>query len=157
MLSRSESAVELLKRRYQDFRDTLGMRPTAAEMFREGYNPRAMRVAFGSWLGFVKAQGGFTPEEERAYEEAQRFLTALESTEMAKSYKMLVLLALLNRNQLPGSLSAAELAEEVGAAASRDGRVAEDLGDMSIVLRHFRRCLSRIRSKLGWAAGELGQ
>jgi superfamily II DNA or RNA helicase/HKD family nuclease/diadenosine tetraphosphate (Ap4A) HIT family hydrolase len=129
LLSRSESAVDLLKRRYQDFRDTLGVRPTAAEMFREGYNPRAMRVSFGSWLGFVKAQGGFTAEEEAAYQEAQGFLTALESTEMAKSYKMLVLLALLNRNQFPGSLSVAELAEEVSAVASRDGRIAEDLGN----------------------------
>jgi superfamily II DNA or RNA helicase/HKD family nuclease/diadenosine tetraphosphate (Ap4A) HIT family hydrolase len=128
LLSRSESAVELLKRRYQDFRDTLGVRPTAAEMFREGYNPRAMRVTFGSWFGFVKAQGGLSHEEETAYQEAQGFLTALESTEMAKSYKMLVLLALLNRNQFPGSLPIAELAEEVSAMASRDGRIAEDLG-----------------------------
>ena len=56
LLSRSDSAVELLKRRYQDFRDTLGVRPTAAEMYRERYNPRAMRAPFGSWLGFVKAR-----------------------------------------------------------------------------------------------------
>jgi hypothetical protein len=65
LLSRSDSAVDLLKRRYQDFRETLGVRPTAAEMFREGYNPRAMHTSFGSWLGFVKAQGGLSAEETR--------------------------------------------------------------------------------------------
>jgi superfamily II DNA or RNA helicase/diadenosine tetraphosphate (Ap4A) HIT family hydrolase/HKD family nuclease len=129
LLSRSDSAVELLKRRYQDFRDTLGVRPTAAEMFREGYNPRAMHTAFGSWLGFVKAQGGLIAEEDAAYQETQEFLTALETTEMSRSYMMLVLLALLNRNQFPGALSIASLAEEIGAIASRDPRIAEDLGE----------------------------
>jgi len=131
LLSRTDSAVELLKRRYQDFRDTLGVRPTAAEMFREGYNPRAMQPPFGSWLGFVKAQGGLSADENTAYQEAQGFLTALETTEMARSYKMLVLLALLNRNQFPGSLSLATLAEEVSATASRDPRVAADIGEIA--------------------------
>ena len=126
LLSRSDSAVELLKRRYQDFRDTLGVRPTAAEMFREGYNPRAMHTPSGSWLGFVKAQGGLS-----AYQEAHGFLTAVETTEMSRSYKMLVLLVLLNRNQFPGSLSVAALAEEVGVLASRDPRIAEDLGEVA--------------------------
>lgn len=128
LLSRSDSAVELLKRRYQDFRDTLGVRPTAAEMFREGYNPRAMHMPFGSWLGFVKAQGGLSADENTAYQEAQDFLTALETTEMSRSYKMLVLLALLNRNQFPGSLRLANLAEEVRTSASHDLRIAADLG-----------------------------
>jgi superfamily II DNA or RNA helicase len=131
LLSRSDSAVELLKRRYQDFRDTLGVRPTAAEMFREGYNPRAMYTAFGSWLGFVKAQGGLSTEEDAAYQEAHELLTVLETTEMSRSYKMLVLLALLNRNQFPGSLPITSLAEEIGAIASRDQRIAEDLGELA--------------------------
>jgi hypothetical protein len=129
LLSRSDSAVELLQRRYQDFRDTLGVRPTAAELFREGYNPRAMRVPFGSWLGFVKAQGGLTVQEDVALEEANGFFASLETTEMSKSYKMLVLLALLNRDQFPGKLSLELLVEEVGAAASRDIRIAADLGE----------------------------
>jgi len=131
LLSRSDSAVELLKRRYQDFRDTLGIRPTAAEMFREGYNPRSMYQPFGSWLGFVRAQGGLSTDETTAYQEVQEFLTAVETTEMTKSYKMLVLLALLNRDQFPGSLSLETLAEEVKRIASQDQRIAEDLGEFA--------------------------
>lgn len=131
LLSRSDSAVELLKRRYQDFRETLGVRPTAAEMFREGYNPRAMHTAFGSWLGFVKTQGGLSADENTAYQEVHEFLTALETTEMSRSYKMLVLLALLNRNQFPGSLALTTLAEEVRTIASHDPRIAADLGEIA--------------------------
>ncbi len=96
------SAVELLTRRYQDFRETLGARPTAIEMLREGYNPRAMRPSFGSWLGFfVRSQEDLGVDGTQAYEAAKSFLHALEETPMEKSYKMLVLLAMLNREQLP--------------------------------------------------------
>src|SRR2546430_1848611 len=44
-------------------------------------------------------------------------------------FRSLVLLALLNRNQFPGSLPVATLTEEVSAVASRDPRIAEDLGE----------------------------
>jgi superfamily II DNA or RNA helicase/HKD family nuclease/diadenosine tetraphosphate (Ap4A) HIT family hydrolase len=131
LLRRSESAADTLTRRYQDFRDSLGVRPTAVEMFREGYNPRAMRPSFGSWLGFVKSQEGLAADEDSAYGAAKPFLEALESTEMTKSYKMLLLLAMLNRNELPGSLSLSDLAEEVASMGRRDPRIAEDLGAAS--------------------------
>ena len=141
LLSRSDSAVDLLKRRYQDFRDTLGVRPTASEMFREGYNPRAMHGPFGSWLGFVKAQGGLGPKELSAHEEGSAFLAALETTEMSKSYKMLVLLALLNRNQFPGQLAVSSLADEIANIASHDPRVAQDLGSAVADPRELQRML----------------
>jgi superfamily II DNA or RNA helicase len=153
LLSRSDSAVELLKRRYQDFRDSLGIRPTAAEMFREGYNPRAMYAPFGSWLGFVRAQNGLSAEEDAAYQEAQMFLAALETTEMSRSYKMLVLLALLNRKEFPGSLSIETLAEDIDSAATRDARVSWDLGDAAADLVKLRRML--IANPIAaWVAGK---
>lgn len=129
LLRTNGSAVELLTRRYQDFRDTLGVRPTAAELLREGYNPRILRPVFGSWLSFVQSQDGLHPNGTLAYTQAKTFLDTLETTEMTKSYKMLVLLAMLNRNQLPGTLPLAEIAQEVTAIAQRDPRIAADLGD----------------------------
>jgi superfamily II DNA or RNA helicase/HKD family nuclease/diadenosine tetraphosphate (Ap4A) HIT family hydrolase len=130
LLKTTGSAVDLLTRRYQDFRDTLGVRPTAAELFREGYNPRVLRAAFGSWLGFVRAQGGLSADDERAYEDAKGFLDALETTDMTRSYKMLVLLAMLNRNQFPGALSLSDLANEVSTMGHRDPRIAADIGEV---------------------------
>lgn len=129
LLRTSGSAVELLTRRYRDFRDTFGVRPTAAEMFREGYNPRVMRPNFGSWLGFVRSESGLGAPEASAFEEMRNFLAALENTSMTKSYKMLVLLALLNRGQFPGSLTLTDLASEVDALARREPRVHSDLGE----------------------------
>ena len=128
LLRTGESALDTLKRRYQDFRDSLGARPTAVELFREGYNPRAVRPHFSSWLTFVKSEGGLSPEESSGHEALQPFLDALETTPMVKSYKMLVLLAMLNRNQLPGSLSLEQLSDEVAALARRDPQIAADVG-----------------------------
>jgi len=130
LLRTAGSAAELLTRRYQDFRDTMGVRPTAVEMFREGYNPRIMRPQFGSWLAFVKSQAGLSKEEERALDQARDFLDAVETTSMTRSYKMLVLLALLNRGQFPGSLGLSDLAAEVEAIARNNPRVQADTGEV---------------------------
>jgi superfamily II DNA or RNA helicase/diadenosine tetraphosphate (Ap4A) HIT family hydrolase len=128
LLRTGDSAVELLTRRYGDFRDSLGVRPTAVELFREGYNPRSLRPRFGSWLGFVDVQGGLTPDEKGGREALSAFLEALETTDMTRSYKMLVMLAMINRNQLPGALSLQELADEISEMARHDSRMATDLG-----------------------------
>jgi superfamily II DNA or RNA helicase len=127
LLRLNGSAIELLTRRYQDFKETLGLRPTAAELAREGYNLRVLRPAFSSWLGFVRSQGDLSEAETQAYEETKEFLHALETTDMSKSYKMLVLLAMLNRNQIPGALSLTDLAEEVEAMARHDTRIANEI------------------------------
>lgn len=129
LLRTGGSAVELLTRRFQDFRDSLGVRPTAAEMFREGYNPRVMRSSYGSWLGFVKAEGGLEGIESQSYLETRVFLENLEITAMTKSFKMLVLLAMLNRGKFPGSIGLTDLASEVADLARRDARVSQDLGE----------------------------
>lgn len=120
---------DTLKARYEDFLETFGVRPSARELFEEGYNPRAMRKGFGSWLGFVKAQGGLSNDEVAAFNGLSPFLENLETTEMSKSFKMVVLTAMLNRISLPGSISLPDLAGEIRRLARRDSRIAEDFGD----------------------------
>jgi hypothetical protein len=141
LLRRGEGAVELLTRRFQDFRDLIGVRPSASEMYREGYNPRAMKAQHGSWLRFVRAQNGLTTAEATALEALVGFLDALEVTEMSKSYKMVTLLAMLNRNALPGKLSVSDLVSEVTSLSDQHPHVKEDLGDSSIDAVALRRLL----------------
>jgi len=141
LLRRGEGTVELLTRRYQDFRDMIGVRPTASEMFREGYNPRAMKAHHGSWLGFVRAQNGLTAAEAAARETLVGFLDALEVTEMSKSYKMVTLLAMLNRNGLPGRISVGDLALEVTSLCLQHPRMKQDLGAAATDVAALRRLL----------------
>jgi superfamily II DNA or RNA helicase/diadenosine tetraphosphate (Ap4A) HIT family hydrolase/HKD family nuclease len=126
LLSQGESAIETLTRRYQDFLETFGVRPTALELFEEGYNPRAVRPAHRSWLGFVLSQSGLNTVERQAYENAAQFLDSLEVTEMSRSYKIVVLTAMLNRGVIPGRIGVKDLVAEVRSMIRRDRRVEQD-------------------------------
>jgi hypothetical protein len=125
------SAPEALRTFYRDFREREGRRPTAMETLHEGYNPRSVRVSHGSWLGFVADQGDLDPDEAEAREAAKGFLNSLEITPMTRSYKMLVLLSMLNRDALPGSITVEELTEEFARVA---GRSAQTRSDVSVPL-----------------------
>jgi hypothetical protein len=71
------------------------------------------------------------------------FLDALDTTEMVRSYKMLVLLGMLNAGAFPGSIKIDALADEVQRIATRTTRAAEDLGaaleDRSALIRLLER------------------
>ncbi len=56
------------------------------------------------------------------------FLETLESTPMTRSYKMLVLWALLNRDAIPGRITIDQLTEEFGRIARRSARFRKDVG-----------------------------
>ncbi len=114
---------------YGDFKGIHGTRPTAPEAYQEGYNPRSVRKSAGSWLGFLSSQNDLDGAEATAFESHRAFLEALDTTEMTKSYKMLVLLAMLNADRLPGSISVDDLADEVARVAGRTTRAAADLGE----------------------------
>jgi superfamily II DNA or RNA helicase/diadenosine tetraphosphate (Ap4A) HIT family hydrolase/HKD family nuclease len=126
LLRQGESAIDTLTRRYQDFQETFGVRPTAVELFEEGYNPRVVRPAHRSWLGFVLSQSGLNTVERQAYESTAQFLDSLEVTEMSRSYKMVVLTAMLNRGVMPGRIELPDLVTEVRSMIRRDRRVEED-------------------------------
>ncbi|MGH7333364.1 MAG: DEAD/DEAH box helicase family protein [Candidatus Rokuibacteriota bacterium] len=115
---------DALRAWYEDFRECHGVRPRAVEAFHEGYAPRAVRRLYGSWLRFVDQMGD--PSETQAslvrgaaagplgVPRVHEFLEELETTPMTKSYKMIVLLAMLNEDRLPGSVTIDELDRTVG-------------------------------------------
>ena len=78
-----------------------GVRPTAVEAYQDGYNPRSVRERAGSWSQFVASMGDLPDEQRRALElHTGRSSTSLDTTDMVKSYKMLVLLAMLERRAI---------------------------------------------------------
>lgn len=121
------TAPEALRTFYQDFKDREGRRPTAAEALHEGYSPRSVRQAHGSWLGFVADQGDLSRESVQAKEATGEFLTSLECTPMTRSYKMLLPLAMLNCDALPGALGIDELTDEFARVTSRSAQTRNDV------------------------------
>lgn len=143
---------EALKRYYEEFVELQGARPRAAEAFHEGYNPRAARAAHGSWLGFVRAQGGLDESQAATFDRHQAFLSELDDTQMTKSYKMLVLLAMLNEDAFPGEITIDSLAEAVRALASRNHLLVTDLGPRAATPAGLKRHLEENPIK-AWTEG----
>jgi superfamily II DNA or RNA helicase/HKD family nuclease len=79
---------------YQD----LGRRPTYAEVHLHGTaDSRGYKQEFGSWPAFLLWAGQLTDDEAATAERYAGWFKELESTAMTKSYKMVLLLAMLER------------------------------------------------------------
>jgi len=129
---------DALRAWYEDFRERHGIRPRAIEAFHEGYAPRAVRRSHGSWLRFVDQMGDLAEPQASLVRGAiagpagtsrvHEFLEDLETTPMTKSYKMMVLLAMMNDDRLPGTVTIDDLARTVTQLARRSARLQEDFG-----------------------------
>jgi len=129
-LLRSTSAGKQLEEYYQEFRDRRGARPLAPEAFLDGFNPRATRRAGqGSWLDFVHAMGDLTEEQTEVRQRIGALLEQLEVTPMTKSYKMLVLQAMLGEDAFPGGISLERLGERFADLARRYASLRTEVGE----------------------------
>lgn len=118
-----------LRAYYEEYRIAHGTRPRAMEVFDDGFDPRSARTGYGSWLDFVHAMGDLTPEQVETRERVGGFLAGLETTGMTKSYKMLVLQAMLAEDALPGRIGIEQLVERFGELARRDAVLRTELGE----------------------------
>jgi len=118
---RPEAALETF---YRDFLERHGVRPTAVEAFHEGFNPRSNSER--SWLGFVSRMKGFSEAEDAAFLQTRAFLESIEKTETTRSYKIVLLLALISANKVPGEIKIDDLVEQVAKLAARYLKVRED-------------------------------
>ena len=122
---------------YDDFRSVNGRRPDAVELYEAGYDPKS--ISPQTWLQFVGAQEPSWRAAQRPWLEGQvgQFLESLERTPMTKSYKMLLLSAVLKEGCLPGSIGISELTTAFIQQVFRSPRwrndVAIDLNDVAQV------------------------
>lgn len=124
---------------YLEFRDRHGRRATAAEMHRSGHLARRLlQRARTSWHGFVAAMGDLSLQEQAVLRRHEAFLREVEHSPMQRSYKMLLLQALLELGALPGSCRIAAAAERLQRIAERSPKLRVELetslaGDRSVV------------------------
>lgn len=118
---RPEAALEAF---YRDFVERHSVRPTAVEAFHEGYNPRSNSER--SWLGFVSRMNGLGEVESTALSRSRVFLESIEKTEVTRSYKIVLLLALISAEAIPGDIGIDELVEGVAKLAGRYLKIRDD-------------------------------
>ena len=129
--TRTEEAMQSF---YRDFEERNGVRPLAVETFHAGLSPRSNSER--SWLSFVERMGGLNTAEKVAWSTAREFLISLEKTEISRSYKIVLLQAMLEGDTLTPSLPIEEIARRVSVLATRVHRIAEDFSvDLSSVDR----------------------
>ena len=97
--ARPEAALEAF---YRDFLERHGVRPTAVEAFHEGFNPRSNSER--SWFGFVSRMNGLSEPAATALSQSRAFLESIEKTETTRSYKIVLLLALISVDKIPGEI-----------------------------------------------------
>jgi superfamily II DNA or RNA helicase/HKD family nuclease len=113
---------------YREFRERTGTRPTATETFHALFDPKSARRGYGSWFQFVRAMGDLDGAWDEAEVRTRSFLSALEVTPMTRSFKMVVLLAMLAEDALPGSIDVRTLAHRVQVLARRSATLREEFG-----------------------------
>jgi superfamily II DNA or RNA helicase/HKD family nuclease/SOS-response transcriptional repressor LexA len=86
---------------YRALRNSYGRRPSLAEFYRAGGNVATVRQEYGQWLLFVSNEtnesgvSDLGKEEQLCFSKYQTFFLALETTSLTKSFKLVLLEALL--------------------------------------------------------------
>jgi superfamily II DNA or RNA helicase/diadenosine tetraphosphate (Ap4A) HIT family hydrolase len=124
LLPSGKSVVEEIYRELLAARDA---RPTVGELYRMGYRPSTLREEYGGWFDFCARIGGLSDPEKRVLAAAGDWLRELEITPMSKCFKMVVLEALLEADQLGRGMKLAELAPRCHELLIRSPELASDL------------------------------
>jgi len=80
---------------YELLRSVDQRRPSAIEMHRAGLNFSHIRAKFGSWFDLVSERGDFDEAQQLVLQRHQAYFRDIETAAMTKSYKMVLLEALL--------------------------------------------------------------
>jgi len=97
---------------YRSLRDSLGRRPTLTEYFHSGANVARMRVQHDQWWGLVRAEDDLDDRENAVLEGHGDILREIEVTPMTKSFKAVLLEALLENDGFRNSPTLDALAEQ---------------------------------------------
>lgn len=106
--------------------EEFGGRATAMQALRAGMNPMSAKKAHGGWFGLVDHLGQLSPEEKRVWHVHRTFLDELSSTAMNRSYKFVLLRALIHDGTVLSGSSLAQLAIASHDLVKADPRLIDD-------------------------------
>jgi len=124
LMPRGLSEVE---RAYREFVLTRDRRPMLGEFYRMGYAPSVLRTSHRSWFDFVASEGQLNEAEKHCLESGRDWFQKLETTAMVKSFKMILLEALIEADALETGLDLEALAEKSHTILNRSPDLRRDL------------------------------
>ncbi len=112
---------------YRELRAARGERPTLGELVRLGLKPTWAGGRSGSWFDFVADEGDLSDAEARVLQTAREWFSAVDRTDMTKSFKMVVLEVLLEADALVGGMDLATIAARSHAYLLRSPELRRDI------------------------------
>lgn len=94
----SQRKLRLIEQ-YEQIKYELGRRPSYVEIGEYAAIPQGYKQEWGSYVGFLKERQELSGEEIEAYDSNRELIEQVEKTIMNRSYKMVVLLAMLERGE----------------------------------------------------------
>ena len=116
-------------REYRELREARGARPRAVELFRLDLNLASLRKKHGSWFHFLNAEGDLHLEEQEALTVAGDWFNELERTSMTRSFKLVVIQALLDADALHQGLPIDEVSARCHEILVRSPELFHDIAD----------------------------
>lgn len=98
IIRKNQSFKEKIIEAFHLLKKDLGRRPTYLELYlQSGYEDLNVAREFGSYVGMLEAAGELSEFEQQAFNNVKELLKEIEKTAMTKSYKMVLLKAMLKR------------------------------------------------------------
>jgi superfamily II DNA or RNA helicase/diadenosine tetraphosphate (Ap4A) HIT family hydrolase/SOS-response transcriptional repressor LexA len=119
-----------VERVYRELTAARGRRPTMGELLRMGYTPSTLRGVHGSWFEFVAAEGHLDDPEWRVLESALDWFREVETSQVTKCFKMVLLEALDEAEAFRSGLGLAELARRSHEILARSPELLRDIVDV---------------------------
>ncbi|SNB47378.1 Superfamily II DNA or RNA helicase [Geobacter sp. DSM 9736] len=115
------------QKEYEALRESLGRRPTLSEFYRSGALVSRVGQQYGNWFSFVDAMGDLGADEIACAERHGKLFREVEITPMTKSFKMVLLEALLEHDGLITAPALDVLAAQSLAIFQRRRRLIQDI------------------------------
>ncbi len=124
LLKRKRNTQEEL---YKSITESKGRRPTLAEFFQAGGNVQTLRASYGNWFNFIKSEKDLTELEQECVHIHNEFYKEMEVTALTKSWKIILLEAMIENNGFLKPLTISDLARKSYAVLQRHQPLLNDL------------------------------
>jgi hypothetical protein len=123
------STIDHVQEYYDKFKLDHGLRPTALNAFHANVDISKLSTSHGGWMNFVLANNDLSIDEADANQGVRAgFLSEIETSDMKKSFKMILLQALVDRG-LPARVRISDLVSAFRKSASNMPLLVEELGN----------------------------
>ncbi|WP_137148199.1 DUF3427 domain-containing protein [Mycolicibacterium sp. CR10] len=121
------SARDEIEEYCRSYMEEEGLRPTAAQTFRAGYDPAVVTPKYGSWFGFLRVIELLGEREAAVVDAFGSILRGVQTESINKCYKLLAIRALLHDGELRAGSDVATNAETSRQLMLADPRLARDV------------------------------